>query len=110
MIHKQFNLQGLFDSRYRQQFCVDPSIIKLDNTIPENKEYVFYITGIFAPGAWTASINGFHKDNRFRNYTMAGTGNLFLTQGMEVIAHEASFTGVSLVKGFTMRNMSFMKE
>ena len=101
---KQFNLNAIFDSRYRKQFTVNPATIPLND-----KRYVYFITRIIAGGAWTAQVKGFHSDGDLIAYTLTGNGNTTFDYGNELIAAEVTFTGVSLVRGFTLENMSMSK-
>jgi hypothetical protein len=101
---KQFNLSALADSRYRKQFCVNPTITQLND-----KKYVYFLTQIISGGAWTAQVKGFHPDGNFSSYTITGNGNTLFEFGNEIIASEVTFTGVSLVRGFTLENINMGK-
>jgi len=99
---KNYTAQAILEARYRNQFCVNPATVPLDDL-----KYIYFITGIIAGGGWTADIIGFHHDDDLNRYTRTGTGNLYLPVGMEITAQKAVFTGASLVTGFTLKNISY---
>lgn len=100
--NKQFTTQSIHEHRYRNQFCVDPSIPALALKDPK---YVYFITEILGAGAWTATIIGIHRDGTLRQYIRNGTGRETFPIGLEIVAQEATFMGVTQVCGFTVNNM-----
>lgn len=102
--NKQFTLQSIHEHRYRNQFCVDPTSIPLTNP-----KYIYFITEIIGAGAWTADVVGIHRNGDLRQYTRAGTGREYFPIGLEIVAQEASFAGVTQVCGFTVENLNFNK-
>ena len=99
---KNYTAQAIPESRLRNQFCVNPASIPLNNP-----EFVYFITGIIAGGAWTADIIGFHPLGDLNRYTRSGSGSVYLPIGMEIAAQTAVFTGVTQVTGFTVKNISY---
>lgn len=92
MPKKSITLQDFSRLEFQNQFTLP------GNAVLNSPDRLYYVTGIFATGAWKIFVKGNNADANLQNYIRSGNGDIQFFR--PICACEVSFFGVTEVSGF----------